>query len=289
MKREPSIHITESVLLRLIREFYDFDDLTEEHAMEMRDYIMSRAYKYSLESRQIQITNQKIADKVLNKVVDDKTDISLLSTLIYSIRKDLKHRGIKPINNNSAEWTQLKKLTNVVNEFCNEFELSKREGYITYIRNGLKKISSYRGYITKLYDMSESLSNEYQASIEIKEDKNSKLTYTLHNYYIGKIAIKTGMKESFLNNPLDYVIFVRLSEKLVEMKVKPEQYIDAQFEGLGWTGNYPEPSQLLSDKAIGRLNKYLYNQKKDNPEDKPKKDMNLVETLKNIKHGKNRD
>ena len=289
MKREPSIHVTESILLRLIREFYDFDDLTEEHALEMRDYIMSRAHNYSLESRQIQITNQKIADKVLNKVVDDKTDISLLSTLIYSIRKDLKHRGIKPINNNSAEWTQLKKLTKVVNEFCNEFELGKREGYITYIRNGLKKISSYRGYITKLYDMSESLSNEYQATLEISNDKNARLTQTLHNYYIGKIAIKTGMKESFLSNPLEYVIFVRLSEKLVEMKVKPEQYIDAQFEGLGWTGNYPEPSQLLSEKAIGRLNKYLYNQKKDNTEDKPKKDRDLIETLKNIKHGKNRD
>jgi hypothetical protein len=287
MRREPSIHITESNLRYLIRKYYDFSDYIDDEVDEMTSFLMTNAVKMSLEKRLINVTNQTVATKVFSKATNDKSDISLLANLIFMVRKDLKHRGIKPIDTISAEWTQLKKLTPIVNQFCEEFSLEKREGYIIYIRAGLAKISSYRGYITKLYDMSESISLEYQANLSIINDENINLTKEIHDYYIQLVALKTGVYENYKDNPLMYSKFIEIARIVTKLKISYKSYIQSQFVGLDWTNSYPDPGQLVSDKALGRLNKFLYSKGSKITEKKEISDKSFVEKLKNIKNGKN--
>jgi hypothetical protein len=250
---------------------------------------MYESKRYSLEKRSISITTQTLAKKVLNKVTNDKSDITLLSQIIFSVRQSLKHRGIKPIDNNSAEWVALKKLTPLVNDFCNDFQLSKREGYIAYTRMGLKRITSFRGYINKLYDMSETLSLQYEAEQVIQNDENKNLTKEIHDYYVSLIVKSTGIQENYIDKPLKYTKFVEVSILVKEMKMDYRVFIDAQFEGLAWTSNYPEPEQLVSEKYRERLNKYVYSSKGKEQQKQllGKADKELTNVLKNIKNGKN--
>lgn len=291
VKRIPSIHIREDHLKKFLMEYYDYADNIEDEVNEMVDHIMSRGSKVALEGRTVKITNQNIAKKVFNKITNDKTDITLLSQIIYSVRKQLKHKGIKPINNNSTEWTQLKRLTKIVNEYCSDFELEKREGYIEYVKAGLSKIKSYRGYITKLYDMSESISNERDANQYQSEDDNKTLTRKIYEHYREKVIKVTGINPQYDSVPIKYNNFIEVRKAVEKLKVTYVDYIDAQFDQLEWTGSYPEPEQLVNDKAIDRLNKYLYLQKKK-PDTKKEKesDGKLVNVLNKLKkNGKNRN
>lgn len=282
MKREPSIHITEQNLKVLLREFFDYDDNADDMIEDLISHLMVESVKLSLNKRSVYLSNQTFAKKVLSKVTNDKTDINLLSNIIYSVRKSFKHKGIKPIDINSSEWSQLKKLVPIVNEFCNEFSLDKRDGYIEYITLGLSKISSYRGYITKLYDMSETISNERVAKEEISNDVNKKLTREIHDYYVSLIIKNTGISETYIDKPLKYNKFVIVSGLVKKLGISYQDFIDSQFDGLAWANSYPEPEQLITDVATSRLNKFLFN-KKNNKNTKVKKDKDLVNILKNIK------
>lgn len=289
MKREPSIHITESRLKDLIRQFYDYDDNADDMIEDLVPYIMENGLKYSLEKRTLVLSNQVIAKKALNKVTNDKSDISLLSGIIFSVRKNLKHMGIKPIDNNSPEWVQIKKLTPIVNEYCNAFSLNKRDGYIDYVQRGLHKINSFRGYLTKLYDMSESISLEKEADIIISEDKDKKLTKDIHDYYVHLITKQSGIAESFDKKPIKYAKFIQVKDIVLKLKIDYKEYIDSQFEQLDWTGSYPEPEQLVNEKSGERLNKHLFQKQKQGIKGKVKTDKGLTDVLKKIKNGKNRD
>jgi len=289
--RQPSIHITENNLRSLVRQYFGDpeQDYRWDEANTLVDFIMENSVKLSLEKRSLFVDTKKIAERATKKLVNDKTDIMLLSNLIFSVRKQLRHKGIKPIDNNSTEWVSLKKLSPLINNFCNDFNLPKREGYLVYIRIGLSRISSFRGYINKLYDMSETISNQYEAEKIISDDPNKILTQKLHDYYISLIVKRTGINENYLDKPNKYVNFVKVANIIESQSLNYRVFIEAQFEGLDWTGNYPEPEQLASDKCIERLNKYMYSSKgkEQLAKESGKADSKLTNVLNKIKNGKN--
>lgn len=284
-KREPSIHITYSRLRDIMRLHFDYDDNADDMIEDLISYIQQEAPKYTLEKRSINIKSQSVAKKVLNKVTNDKTDINLLAELILSVRINLKHKGVKPVDNNSSEWSSLKKLVPVINQYCNDFGLKKRKGYIDYITIGLNKITSFRGYLTKLYDMSESISLEKEALMFIEDDDTKGLTKEIHDYYVFLINKRTGTAESFKHNPIKYAKFIKVKELVKKLKTDYRTYIDSQFAQLEWTSSYPEPDQLINDKAIERYNKHIYTTKGKNKKEN-KADSSLTNVLKNIKKKK---
>lgn len=289
IERKAGIHIYEDNLRKLLMQFYYYEDNIEDMVDEMVLYLMQEGKKLSLEKRTLNITNQTLAKKALNKATNDKTDISQLAKIILLVRKQLKHKGIKAIDNLSPDWVALKKLTPIVNQFCQDFELDKKEGYTDYVKLGLSRITSFRGYINKLYDMSEAISNLYEAEIIIKEDPNRELTENIHNYYMQLVITRTGIHESYRDKPYKYVNFIRVSETVIKHKVDYKIFIDAQFDGLEWTGNYPQPEQLISEKSSERLSKFVYSSKgKELLNINSKKvDKGLTNILRKIKDGKN--
>lgn len=76
----------------------------------------------------------------------------------------------------------------------------------------------------------------------------------------------------------------KAAEYIAEVKVKPELYMNAQFDGLAFTGGIPFPSQFVGDKAVERLYRYM---KKNGVSAKKPKSMSWLnlDRLKSLDNG----
>lgn len=289
--REPSLHIKENDLAKIIGEIrytYKINKLSDR---KFAKEILKLAKGISCNSRSINVTNNKTKDKVDKVLRSDKADSLLLSDIIFIARKKLKHRGITKINQDHKDWPQLKKLSQCCIQFCNEFELSRRKGFIEYINIGMSKINSTRSYIGKLINMQESISNEYEVKILISQDTDSQTTKDIHDLYTSLIMKNTNISINYINQPLKYIKFKEVNDLTKELNIPYDIYLKAQFEGLLWADSYPEPAQLIGDRAIERLNKYMYEKKikvKDNKE-KAKFINPLLKIKENEQKNNNRD
>lgn len=294
MNRQPSIHITQSKLIELLKDhIWDGTDVGEEfaenEAIEIAHHLMVQGKPFSLDKRNITPTTQKAAKEIDRKASNNKMGYLELANLILLVRRDMKHKGVKLIDMNSPEYLALKRLTPIIQQFSEDFDMNFKKAATIYLKLGLSKLNSFRNYVGKLCDMSESLSIEYEAKNMIDNDSYKSETLRIHNIYVGTINVMTGINEGYLDNYPKYIAFMRVREICEKYNIKPETYITAQFEGLAWTDNFPEPGQLVTDKAIERLNKYLYT-KKIRVENKPgiiKTDKVLSNILNKIKNGEN--
>lgn len=126
--------------------------------------------------------------------------------------------------------------------------------------------------------MQENIINQYSAELEIQENKDS--AKDIHDYFVKKIANATGIYESYEKQPEKYVHFIRLGKFLGEHGWDYIKFIDAQFESLAWCNGLPEPSQMYSDKAIERYNKYLYKNKNKQSLEEPQVEGSLWAKIK---------
>jgi len=248
--RDPSIHIRKSNLTCLLKE----------HGLSQKDIesILTQARKISCDNRSVSITNDKLKKDLTRVLKSSKGDTNLLADIIYSVRIKLKHRGIKKLHETDRDWLQLKELTKLCNQFCEDFELDKRAGYIKYISLAFPKIQSMRAYVSKFINMYESICSQYEAVGKLKEDKNPEETQELHDLFISKVADRTGIFETYMNNDQKMLAFYNAGKLCRELGVDPSIFIEAQFESLEWCNGIPQPEALYGDKAKERLNKYLY-------------------------------
>ena len=288
MKREPSIHVTEKNLALVLKDvLVEYYDMKIDNKL-LAQLLVQKAKSLPANGRSIIVSNDKLEKKTKVILSASKKDAFLMADIIYYVRKKKRHRGVTKIDQNHREWGQLKKLTNCCIEFCNEFELPKRRGFIEYVTNGMNLITSTRGYIGKLISMQERLSNEYELVILIEDDENAKETRLIHDYYISMIVNKTGLREDYRKQPTKYINFLKVREITDEMDIPFDIYLKAQFFGLAWADSYPEPTQLVGDKAKERLNKYMYKNKlKKTDKKKPKAKVNVLLRIKESEKNKN--
>lgn len=255
-KRDPSIHITKS----------QFQEICKDLGIELPvDTIFAYAQRKAINTRGILVKNQLDTKKVNNILLANKGDAQMVADIIYATRIKLKHKGVRKINpTNLREWTNCKKLAEVCNTFCQDFELPTREGFIKYIELGIKKMPDARGLTTRLIGYQDTITEEFSAIKEIQElSQKDKQTITkIQDFYVRQIADRTGIYEP-IKDPGKFIHFIRLYDFLSEKKWDYKEYIIAQFEGLAWCNGIPELSQLTSDKAISRYNKYLYKHGED--------------------------
>lgn len=249
--RKPSIHIDIDTFKSLLEDFGKVD-------INNLDEFFIKARRYSLDNRSITISNEKLK-KDVNKILQaSKGDATLMADIIYSVRIKLKHRGVKKINQDNRDWAQVKELANLANQFCKDFELGTREGFIKYVEIGLSKINSFRSYLSKLISMYETICQEYEARLNVDNDENKYGTLQLHDLFVSRIAERTGLYESFRDKPEKMLAFYRARVLCDSLGVDYETFIDSQFESLDWCNGIPNPESLYTDKAKERLNKYLY-------------------------------
>lgn len=254
--REPSIHITLS----------DFKEIAKELGMgDIANEFFRIARKRAINSRSILVSNNKINKQVNNVLLANQGDAQMVADIIYATRIKLKHRGVRKINQaNLREWTNCKKLAEICNTFCQDFELPTREGFIKYIELGIKKMPDARGLTTRLIGLQDSITEEFSAIKEIQElsPKDKQTILQIQDFYVRQIADRTGIYEP-IKDPEKFTHFIRLYDFLNKKGWNYKEYIIAQFEGLAWCNGIPELSQLTSEKAISRYNKYLYKHGED--------------------------
>lgn len=255
-KRDPSIHITKS----------QFQEICDELGIELPvDTIFAYAQRKAINTRGILVSNNKINKQVNNVLLADKGDAQMVADIIYATRIKLKHKGVRKINQgNLREWTNCKKLAEICNTFCQDFELPTREGFIKYIELGIKKMPDARALTTRLIGLQDSITEEFSAIKEIQElsPKDKQTITQIQDFYVRQIADRTGIYEP-IKDPGKFTHFIRLYDFLNKKGWNYKEYIIAQFEGLAWCNGIPELSQLTSEKAISRYNKYLYKHGED--------------------------
>lgn len=252
MKREPSIHVTESELAKAL------DKLGIAHPNKTARKIAVEVKGKACNARTISITSDRIEKKVKSIVASSKSDAMLLNKIIYNLRKARKHRGIKLFKEGTGDWTQLKNVTKTINEFCSDFGLNKREGYIIYFKLVEQKVSSYSRILTKMDSMSESISQDYEAQQEIMQDDNKNMTSKIHDQYCSRVFAKTGMNIDYKKEPSKYIYFLRIRERCTTLGVSVNDYIKSQFSGFEYRDGVPDPIQMVGEKADKRLSRYLY-------------------------------
>lgn len=274
-KRSPSIHITKSQFEEILNTL-EVDNFPVEAF-----FVIAR--KEAINHRAVLVSNNKNTKRVNNILLASKGDAALVADILYAIRIKLKHRGVRKINeSNSREWANCKKLAEVCNTFCEDFNLDTREGFIKYIETGLKRMTDYRNVMQRLLSMQENITNQIEAEMELSSLDRPEFEEVIRikDYYFKKVASATGIYDG-VDNPEKLIHFLRLKTFLGERGWDPMKFIDAQFESLAWCNGLPEPSQMYNDKAIERYNKYLYkNKSKQLLDDEPQVEGSLWDKIK---------
>jgi hypothetical protein len=273
-KRSPSIHITKSQFEEILNTL-EVDNFPVEAF-----FVIAR--KEAINTRAVVVSNKGTTKKVTNILLASKGNASLVADILYATRIKLKHRGVRKINeSNTREWALCKKLAEICNTFCEDFKFDTREGFIKYIETGLKRMTDYRNVMQRLLSMQENITNQVEAELELKGDKDPGFTKDIHDEFIKRVASVTGIYESYEHQPEKYVHFLRIHNLMDEKDWNVFQFLDAQFEALAWCNGLPEPSQMYNDKAIERYNKYLYKNKDKRTLDEPQVEGSLWDKINN--------
>lgn len=272
-KRSPSIHLTKSQFEEILNTL-EVDNFPVEAF-----FVIAR--KEAINHRAVLVSNNKNTKRVNNILLASKGDAALVADILYATRIKLKHRGVRKINeSNSREWANCKKLAEICNTFCEDFKFDTREGFIKYIETGLKRMTDYRNVMQRLISMQDNITNQIDAEIELKGDKDPGFTKDIHDEFIKRVASVTGIYESYEHQPEKYVHFLRIHNLMDEKDWNVFQFLDAQFEALAWCNGLPEPSQMYNDKAIERYNKYLYKNKDKRTLDEPQVEGSLWDKIR---------
>lgn len=258
MKRDPSLHIKRSDLLKILRELFPTNAIKWDYN-EMVDSIIQKAKTYSATNRGILLSQDKVEKKANFIVKSSRKDAYTLSKVLLMVRRKLGHKGLRLITQESKEWSLVKSITELANNFCTEFELGKTEGYTQFLLVGANKMNKFG--LTKYAGMYEGICEAYSAIKEIGEDPWPSDTDRLQRYYRAKVGYKTGLVNSYKDMPEKYVYFVRATRQVKSLQVPIEVYIDAQFSMMEFRHALPDPIQLVGPKAQERLNKYLFENK----------------------------
>lgn len=250
MRREPGIHITKKRLSYILLKMGYKDN------EEMVNQIFLRAKSYSINTRTIIVSNERLEKKASNILKSTRSDAATFARQLYLVRLDMKHRGISPIKAGSREWETVKQVAAQAMVFNEEFNLPQEKGFNTYIRIGLEKMKKFM--LNKFLGMQESIFLTYDALLEIDNDEDKDMTHQMYSLYNQHIISNTGIHTNLKDIPEKYVYFVRARGIAEQMNISPKVYINAQFEELDFTKNIPHPSQLVGIKASERVARYCY-------------------------------
>jgi hypothetical protein len=257
--RNPSLHIKKSDLILVLKKLLSSNSTQSVYCKELADQILRLGKPYSITTRSISITNDRLEKKAKQITSSSRLDADLFSNLLFMLRKKNRHRGITQYKPGCKDWEVIKELAEIGNQFANDFGIeNKKEAYTTFIRLTLGKMNQFN--LHKFKTLYQVVSEEYGATGELAEmDKTPGKTQEVLDYYNKIILGKTGMDPfDYSKTPDKYLFFFKVKEICESKNIPIRTYIDAQFEGLAFANGIPQPGQLVGPKAEERLIKYMY-------------------------------
>jgi len=253
--REPSIHITESKLAKVLESVlsvsgspikWDYKGLAKE--------ILLRGKSYTLQSRKLLENNEKAAQRLHRIGLSTRDDAAVFANTLLMVRRRLKHKGLTLWKPESREWSTLKEITSLANSFCGDFELTRERGYVKYCEIALSKMQKFS--LLKFASLQETITREYESLCLINQDTTPHITQALIDYYNKLLVEAGGTPIRYDLQPDKQAAFIKVVKEAKSLKVRPSLYVMAQFEGLAWAKRVPDPLMMLGEKAIERLNAF---------------------------------
>lgn len=257
MVKDPSIHISYTQFLNLTKE------LGIKVSKPKAQLLFQKARQYSLDHRSVVVSNRKKLTEAIEKRTQATIgDTNLLAQTIYAVRVKKKHIGVTKIKQYDSAWATLKELTNMVNEFCQAYDLPTKAGFVKFIETGfnLMETNKYRNYNTahtwlkKNYNM---IVNRYEADEALAHDTDPNGTKEFYNAFNRRVMEMSGIYDNYTSNPYQYVNFLKARELADNLGVDYEIYLDAQFAALSFCHGIPRIEDLWNEKARQRLSQYL--------------------------------
>jgi hypothetical protein len=257
--KEPSLHITKANLIKVLKEVQDNDEFytNREAYHKLADAILRRGKKYSIYSRTLNITTDKDIKKIKKVTSSELSYTNEFLKSFYAIRR-LKHRvGNIKYDENHADWPTIKELGGHLKDFVKAYDLELKNGSTIFVKllfevSPKAVINFWPKMVPKAIDL-------YQSLQEVKKDQYPEQTEKLHKIYNQNLIDKVGISNNYMQIPSVYKFFVEATRLCIEeLNCDIETFVKAQFDGLSWSGSYPQPSQMVTEAAKERVVKYAY-------------------------------
>jgi hypothetical protein len=252
-RRDPGVYLTRSQLVELFDEFVlpiaEIDNFIHA-AMKYKDKNKSR-YRIEVKSKQ------------LKKKIDDAIDRSGHDRLLANVYSKicLEHRIKKLLTRRSSEWKNFTIIASKFHELFNVYSLEYTEEqrggiYEQWMRfllkdNPRRRFKSMRNCYNELQEF-------WDAKLIVAEDNKNKETEQLINLYL-KLVYKNNpgadLKAYRRSDVFQHFVLARMMAN--KHKAPVDKWLEAQIEGLSWTGNLPEPMQLCTPNALDRYRKIM--------------------------------
>lgn len=263
MKREPTIHINLKTFVEILG-ILDVPNFPVEAFFTI-------AKKKAITFRSLTLTTKQAIKQANQVLVVPKDKSSLVADIIYSVRIQLHHKGVKKITMRDVRsWGFCNKLAKICSEYCETYSLPERSGYIDYVKIGLGFLTSFREIPRKLISLQERVFNykSNQLAIEGELHPYKPLANKLKDYFVKKVVSSTGLVPNY--SPIeDGFHFYKLAERLTKEGISEDYstYIDTQFEAMAQYSGIPYLSTLYNDKSMERYIKYRFKVKSNNKPD----------------------
>lgn len=260
MKRDPSLHITKSDLVKLLAEI-NYSQRTS--GIALADKIFENAKKYQITDRYLQILEQKSAvkKKVTKSMEADDVPAGLVEKFnLWLVTERTAHNEyIKatPISKSNKQYTLLKEVVKMSQDFVEKFEITPQsDGHREYIRLGLRVMKRYSLNRFKTYD---TLINEmFESSVIVLMDEHKEDTSKFYGIWQESMVKHTSMEGlDLLSDYVKYAHMVYGREQADECDAYYEDWVEAQFDGLSFMNVIPELSQFYGENAKKRWEKYI--------------------------------
>lgn len=256
-RREPSIHITITKFKQELIRICTKHNISKQHIELLVDDVAIACKQYSLTHRSISISNDKLLRQSKKITSSQISNANLMAELLLLSRQKAQHVGIVRVAPGSAGWAEIKDLTNLADQFIQEFNLEVRNGYLTYLKIGMGKMQKFS--MGKLKSLHSAICQEYEAIEKINQDKTPSETLQAYEMYRDIVSSKTGIPNiGYDKIPEKYCVFIEVKNEAKKLGLALGKYIQAQFDGLSFRDQIPDPLQLIGEKATIRVQRYCY-------------------------------
>jgi hypothetical protein len=253
--REPSIHITETRLLAILDEYENEHDLGITSS-SLAKFLLKRGSNFNLSHRIILANNKKNKKKAFSLKASPTEDSHLFANTLYLVRKSMHYRGNKQHKESSKEWTGIKEAAGLAVEFCKSFELNKKSGFESFIRENIKA-GGGKFDLRRISARYELVCDRYYAIGQIANDINPDITEEIYDMYQQKILEKCGNNFNYKDEPQKYLHFIDASAIAKSLGLTGYQYVEAHFDSVSWTNGVPHVSQLSAQSSIERILRWM--------------------------------
>lgn len=252
MKRDPSIHITYTNLKMILKS------LGLEGHENLAQRIMQEAVPYSIIDRYV-VTGDSEVRKKARKVIAASATTGItaeqFNRLLTTIRMQRQFKGVVAIRKDDTQWTLLREITQISNEFSTAQGIDPYEGAKSFITLGLGLMKHNYG-LGKFKYYRERINEMYTAATMVNNDPEPRETAKVYESW--QLLMKNYANYAYpIEKPEEYVkmIYVRMEAQAVGATYR--NWLTAQFEFFTLLNTVPSLNQLVSETARQRYYEYM--------------------------------